>query len=64
MERNKCRFFDIDGVLNRKSQWKKPYSLCDECIRNSRQKKIGLRAFEEYEPVEIFGMRAEARKGV
>ena len=26
--------------------------------------KIGLRAFEEYEPVEIFGMRAEARKGV
>ena len=34
MERNKCIFFDIDGVLNRKSQWKKPYSLCDECIRD------------------------------
>lgn len=26
--------------------------------------KIGLRAFKEYEPVEIFGMRAEACKGV
>lgn len=30
---NKGIFFDIDGVLNKKSQWKKPYSLCDECIK-------------------------------
>lgn len=30
---NKVIFFDIDGVLNRKSQWKRMYSLCDDCIR-------------------------------
>ena len=29
----KCIFFDIDGVLNKKSQWKRPYSLNDGCIK-------------------------------
>ena len=27
-------FLDIDGVLNTKASWKKPFSLVDECIKN------------------------------
>lgn len=28
----KYLFFDIDGVLNRKSQWKRPFSLANDCL--------------------------------
>lgn len=28
----KLIFLDIDGVLNKKSQWSRPYSLADDCI--------------------------------
>ncbi len=27
-------FLDIDGVLNTKESWQKPFSLVDECIKN------------------------------
>ena len=35
METKQCIIFlDIDGVLNTKASWKKPFSLVDECIKN------------------------------
>ena len=38
MKREKCMeslyiFLDIDGVLNKKAEWRRPYALNSECIK-------------------------------
>lgn len=35
-------FLDVDGVLNRKEDWKIPYALNDECIDNFAQAMKGF----------------------
>ena len=32
-------FLDIDGVLNKESDWSKPFSLNSDCIRRFCEKK-------------------------